>query len=262
MIKIIYNSFCYNNKTLHELKGVVIEQQNTEQPFIAGYDHITFKLNNYANTTEFLRKSRQPISFRRQIFFESITEQEKDEIVAWLDTPLECWYYDCNSDGTSSYKQIKAIVDSSSFDVQVYYSHTESNMDFYSVIIDLKFIAYNGYWYSINKDDVLTFNNPGTTTITFTNDGTTESQPYIRFLFTNGTQTIKFLINDDLVTVKNCNNYLDINSETEVVKDSSTDRFGDMEGKFPVLKVGSNKIQILEPSTIQSLYIQTNSRWK
>lgn len=74
---------------------------------------------------------------------------------------------------------------------------------------------------------------------TIYNQGTYESQPYLKIF---GAGEIILNINDEIIKLKNVNNYIELDSEImECFKDNINCN-NDMQGEFPIFKVGENKI--------------------
>ncbi|EJE7236686.1 phage tail family protein [Clostridium botulinum] len=75
--------------------------------------------------------------------------------------------------------------------------------------------------------------------ISIYNEGTYKSQPYLKIF---GTEEIILNINDKIIKLKNVNNYIELNSEIQECYRDTLNCNNDMQGEFPIFKVGENKI--------------------
>lgn len=85
------------------------------------------------------------------------------------------------------------------------------------------------------ESELLIINKP----ISIYNEGTFESQPYMKI---HGSGDISLNINDEVIKLKNINNYIELDSEImECFKDNiNCNNY--MSGEFPIFKVGENRI--------------------
>ncbi|EPY2274513.1 distal tail protein Dit [Clostridium sporogenes] len=74
---------------------------------------------------------------------------------------------------------------------------------------------------------------------TIYNEGTYESQPYLKIC---GSGDISLNINDEVIKLKNVNNYIELDSEIQECYRGNLNCNNDMQGEFPTLKIGENKI--------------------
>ncbi|AWB30056.1 distal tail protein Dit [Clostridium botulinum] len=75
--------------------------------------------------------------------------------------------------------------------------------------------------------------------ISIYNEGTFESQPYIKI---HGSGDISLNINNEVIKLKNINNYIELDSEIMECYKNNEALNNHMYGEFPIFKVGENKI--------------------
>lgn len=75
--------------------------------------------------------------------------------------------------------------------------------------------------------------------ISIYNEGTHESQPYMKI---HGSGNISLNINDEVIKLKNVNNFIELDSEIQECFRGDLNCNNDMQGEFPIFKVGENKI--------------------
>lgn len=95
-------------------------------------------------------------------------------------------------------------------------------------------------------------------TATITNSGTIYSKPQIHF---TGTGTVKISCNGDEFTVSSipANSEVIVDSNRRITVIDGSIRFGSTSGKYPMLAVGNNAIELT--GTVSNFEIYKNERW-
>ncbi|ENK0839195.1 phage tail family protein [Clostridium botulinum] len=75
--------------------------------------------------------------------------------------------------------------------------------------------------------------------ISIYNEGTYKSQPYLKIF---GSGYISLNINDEVIKLKNIDGYVELDSEIQECYRDILNCNNDMQGEFPIFKVGENKI--------------------
>ena len=249
-IKIIkdYNDFYFNGKRLSDMKGIIINQYETETNVTPSLSIETIKIPGRDGEIP-ISSSYEPRTWSLDIYFEELVDLRY--ISGWLGNKEEKDFYYIGDN-----VKIKALITDS----------LESNISFdaagskFCGTLTLKLTAYNPYYELI---DPISYQFSTVGLKEFDNVGNIESFPNI-YLEVIGTQNIKFSLNGRLFDIKNVKDWLEIDSNTRSIKDANGNKRNDFssEGKrviyFPILKSGNNDFELILGS-ISKVIIKCNS---
>lgn len=242
-----YSDFYYNNRSLSEMKGKIINQYNTSTNLSPNLNVKTINIPGKDGEVP-TSNSYDAREWKLDVFFYEMVDTRT--ITNWLSSRSESEFYYIGDDVKINAMILNVV------EAEIY----KIDNDNFCGIIQITFKAFNPYYYLI---DDTTYEITTTGIKEFINKGNRESEPNIRFELV-GTQNIKFKLNNITYEVENAKDYIEINTKTRVIRDSVGIKRQDFKSdgkrvlKFPALKVGLNTFQLVLGS-MRRVNIKCNS---
>lgn len=254
---VYHEDFRLGDKTLSYFNGTIINTEDTKKKYnlLPEIEHITDK-DSSNNGERYIRSRYQPRTIPISVIFEGDVDLE--ELNAWLGVNKQQTFSWCDEQFVD--KEIDVIYDKG-FDMEVYYGKK-----FYGEV-ELSFIAHDPLWRVTNEKDKIITNPAIGNKYYFKNKGNIESLPILK-ITPNGTQsTIVFTWNDLIITLKNIDKDIYIDSEGQVysyvngVRTSQMDKYFSNEYyDMPILQPFIKNTFILNTGSVSQLSVTLNSK--
>jgi predicted phage tail component-like protein len=240
--------FYFNGAYLSTYKGIVGSQSGfTAASLLPSREHIVERINGVDGG--YLASTRlSPRTLIIPIYIYDLSNANLRAIAAWLDvTTAKAFYW------KSDTGYLMCIPDQEAIDLSDVYNN--------SGVTELKFIAYDPYFYQVtpsNSTHVLT---TGTNNIDLTNVGNRASLPKMK-IYGSGDVTVSIYVSTTLVstfTATGISGNFEVDTLYKTIYAGSTNKINDMTGSFLQLPASAYTIRIV--GAVTSLELTPRYRW-